>query len=175
MTSKLIASALCLVLSPLLRAQQAGPTEDPARGVTPAETLFAYRSSINLLAELGFDCAQAGPSGSQYGLSIIPFEVPLKLAPVDPAALAKATVGSTLTFRVLDNVIVRGVADANAGTLIRAKVTRVRQHKTRTRRGRAEPRVKEVKVGKSLKLELDSSPRGGAQFSAIAKNLVVWL
>jgi hypothetical protein len=108
--------------------------------------------------------------------------VPLKLTPVDPAAWANATIGSTLTFRVLNDVIVRGgvfnrsssYADAYAGTLIEAKVTRVRQGKTRTRHGRAEPRVKEVMVGKSIKLELESAPRGGAQFSGTAKNLVVW-
>jgi hypothetical protein len=136
---------------------------------------------VNLLAELGFDRAQAGPSGSQYGLSIIPFEVPLKLTPVDAAAWANATVGSTLTLRVVDNVIVRGgvfnrkssYADACAGDLIEAKVIRMREGKARTRHGRAEPRVKEVIAGKYIRLELDSSPEGH-RFSGIAKNLVVW-
>ena len=181
MTSKLIASALCLVLCLPLTAQQVGQAEEPACAVETAETLFAYRSSINLPGELGFDSAQAdsccslcGQPESLDGLWTVPFKVPIKLTPVDPAAWANATIGSTLTFRVLSDVAVRGEADAYAGTLIQAKVTRVRQHKTRTRHGKAEPRVKEVTVGKSLKLELESSPRSGAQFSAIAKNLVVW-
>jgi hypothetical protein len=182
MTSKPIAYALCLVLCPLLAAQQVGQAEDPAGGVTPAETLFAYRSSMNILAELGFEPAHADSSGSLGGLSIIPFAVPLKLTPVDRAAWANATIGSTLTFRVVDDVIVRGgvgnrsssYADAYAGSLIEAKVVRVRQGKIRTRHGRAEPRVKEVMVGKSIKLELESSPRGRARFSGMAKNLVVW-
>jgi hypothetical protein len=180
MTSKPIAYALCLVLAPLLAAQQVGQAEDPARGVTPAETLFAYRSSMNLLAELGFEPAHADSSGSLYGLSIIPFEVALKLAPVDQAAWVNATIGSTLTFRVVNDVIVRGVfnrssyADAYAGDLIEAKVIRVRKGKVRTRYGRAEPRVKEVMVGKSIKLELESSPGGRARFNVIAKNLVGW-
>jgi hypothetical protein len=167
------------VLCPLLVAQQVGQAEDPPHEVTPPETLFAYRSSLNLGAELGFEPAQAdsccslnGQPDSLDGLWIVPFKVPIKLTPVDPAAWAKATVGSTLTFRVLDDVIVRGEADAYAGTLIQAKVTRVRQHKTRTRRG-ADPRAKEVKVGKSLKLELESSA-GGHRFSGIAKNVGVW-
>jgi hypothetical protein len=141
---------------------------------------------MNLPAELGFEPAHADSfaslsSGSLYGLSIVPFEVPLKLIPVDPAAWANATIGSTLTFRVVNDVIVRrGVfnrssyADAYAGTLIEAKVIRIREGKIRTRQGRAEPRVKEVMVGKSIKLELESSPGGGARFSGIAKNLVVW-
>lgn len=170
MTSKLIASALCLVLCPLLAAQQVGQAEDPARGVTPAETLFAYRGSINLLAELGF-------ASSPNGLSITPFAVPLKLIPVDPAAWANATIGSTLTFRVVsDVIIVRGVssyADAYAGDLIEAKVIRMREGKIRSRHGRTEPRVKEVMVGKYIRLELENSP-GGHRFSGIAKNLIVW-
>jgi hypothetical protein len=181
MTSKLIASALCLVLAPLLAAQQVGQAEDPARGVTPAETLFAYRSSMNLLPELGFEPAHANSSESLRGLSIIPFVVALKLTPVDPAAWANATIGSTLTFRVVNDVIVRGgvfnrsssYADAYAGDLIEAKVIRVRQGNIRTRQGRAEPRVKEVMVGKSIKLALESSPRRRARFSGMAKNLVV--
>lgn len=181
MIRRLLQSALCVFLSPLLTAQQVGQAEEPARGVTPAETIFAYRSSMNLPAEPGFEPAHADSSGSLYGLSIIPFEVPLKLTPVDPAAWANATIGSTLTFRVVNDVIVRrGVfnrssyADAYAGALIEVKVIRMREGKIRTRQGKAEPRVKEVMVGKSIKLELESSPRGGARFSGIAKNLVVW-
>ena len=108
MTSKLFASVLCIVLSPLLAAQQICQVEEPALETAPAETLYAYRSSINLLAELGYNRAQTGEFGSQYGLSIIPFEVPLKLVPADPAALAHATVGTTLTFWILKDVTVRG-------------------------------------------------------------------
>lgn len=186
MNRLILQAILYITLCPLLVAQQVGQAEGPARGATPAETLFAYRSSMNLPAELGFEPAHADSfaslsSGSLYGLSIVPFEVPLKLIPVDPAAWANATIGSTLTFRVVNDVIVRrGVfnrssyADAYAGTLIEAKVIRIREGKIRTRQGRAEPRVKEVMVGKSIKLELESSPGGGARFSGIAKNLVVW-
>lgn len=173
---RLFPSALCFALCPLLVAQQIGQFEDyPARGSTPAETLFAYRSSINLCAQMDL-CEDADPSGSY---SIIPFEVPLKLTPVDPAAWANATVGSTLTFRIVDNVIVKNVFNgssygyAYAGTLIEAKVIRMRQGRVRTRHGSAEPRVKEVMVGKSIKLELDSSPVNH-RFSGIAKNVVVW-
>jgi hypothetical protein len=174
MTRKPIAYALCLILCPLLAAQQVGQAEAKARGVTPAETLFAYRSSMNLLAEFGF--GPAGPSGSLYPLSIVPFAVPIKLTPVDPAAWANATLGSTLTFRVVKDVIERrGVssyADAYAGTLIEAKVIRVREGKIRSRHGRAKPRVKEVMVGKFIKLELENSP-GGHRFKGIAKSVVV--
>jgi hypothetical protein len=186
MNRLILQAILYITLCPLLVAQQAVPHEAPASVVTPAETFFAYRSSLNLGAELGFDPARVDSSysptyGSLYGFAIIPFEVPLKLIPVDPAAWANATIGSTLTFRVVNDVIVRrGVfnrssyADAYAGTLIEAKVIRIREGKIRTRQGRAEPRVKEVMVGKSIKLELESSPGGGARFSGIAKNLVVW-
>ena len=186
MTRNLLQSALCLCLAPLLVAQQAVPPEAPASGVTPAETFFAYRSSLNLGAELGFE--PTGPDksysptyGSLYGFATIPFEVPLKLTPVDPVAWTNATVGSTLTFRVVSDVNVRKgwvnrstFADAYAGTLIKATVTGVREDKSRTRHGRAEPRVKEVVLGKSIKLELESPPGGRARFNVIAKNLAIW-
>lgn len=186
MIRSMLQTILCLVLCPLLVAQQAVPHEAPASVVTPAETFFAYRSSLNLGAELGFDPARVDSSysptyGSLYGFAIIPFEVPLKLTPVDPVAWTNATVGSTLTFLVVNDVIVRkGVfnrssyADAYAGTLIKAKVVGVREGKSRTRHGRAEPRVKEVILGKSIKLELESSPGGRARFNLIAKNLAIW-
>lgn len=172
--SRLFSSALCFALCPLLAAQQAGRTEDPARVATAAETIFAYRSSIDLLAELGFDRAQTGKSGSQYGLSVLPFHVPLKLIPVDPAAWANASIGSTVIFRVTSDVVVRGgYADAYAGDLVEAKVIRMREGKIRTRQRITEPRVKEVIVGKYIKLELDSSPEGH-QFRRFAKDLFVW-
>ncbi len=182
MTSKLFASVLCIVLSPLLAAQQICQVEEPALETAPAETLYAYRSSINLLAELGYNRAQTGEFGSQYGLSIIPFEVPLKLVPADPAALAHATVGTTLTFWILKDVTVRGgifnrkssYADAYGGQSIEAKVIQVRPDKARNRKGRNDPHVKEVLVGNYIKLELESSPGSGHRFSGIAKNLVVW-
>src|SRR6202451_728181 len=187
MTRNLLQSALCLCLAPLLVAQQAVPPEAPASGVTPAETFFAYRSSLNLGAELGFEPTGLDESysptyGSLGGLAVIPFEVPLKLTPVDPVAWANATVGSTLTFRVVNDVIVRkGVfnarssyADAYAGTLIKATVAGVREGKSRTGHGRAEPRVKEIVCGKSIKLELEGSPGGRVRFNWIAKNLAIW-
>lgn len=174
---RLFPSALCFALCPLLVAQQVGQFQDyPAPAVTPAETLFAYRSSINFCAQTELFCTHSDSTG----LSTVPYDVPVNLTPVDPAAWANATIGSTLTFRVVSNVMRKmsngsSYADvrARAGTLIEAKVIRVRQSKARTRNGRAEPRVKEVMVGKSIKLELDSFPVDH-RFSGIAKNVVIW-
>lgn len=81
MTSKPIVYALCPVLAPLLAAQQLGQGEGPVGAVAPAETLFAYRSSINLPAQLGFEPTHADSSGSLYGLAIVPFKVPITLTP----------------------------------------------------------------------------------------------
>ena len=87
---------------------------------------------------------------------------------------ANPAVGSVLTFRAVKNATTRSGAYVYAGTLIYAKVIRIRQGKLRARNGRTEPRVKEVLVGKSTKLVLQSFPGGGAQFNGVAKNLVVW-
>lgn len=169
MTSKLITSALCLILCPLLAAQQVDQAEARRNRVQTAEMVFAYRNS----ARADNSLSSANSSGSPYELSTIPFQTPVALTPVDPAAWADATIGSTLTFRVVNSVIVRGKADICAGTLIDAKVIRIRKGKLRARHGRTELRVKEVLVGKSIKLELESFPERPAGFVGTAKNLVV--
>ena len=58
--------------------------------------------------------------------------------------------------------------------MIDAKVIGVRECKSLTRHGRAEPRVKEVIVEKHIKLELESSLGGRSRFSSATKNLAVW-
>lgn len=174
-------AALGLALCPLLAAQQVRPAIEPVGTATPTETLFAYRSSLNLRAELPFDSSGSDPSGTSHALLTIPYKVAIELTPVDPTSWARAAVGSILTFRVVRNTIVwKGLtyrspyAYANAGDSIQAKVIRVRQGKTPTRQGKAAPHVKELLVGKSLKLELESSARRGPRFSAFAKNLLIW-
>jgi hypothetical protein len=87
-----------------------------------------------------------------------------------------------VTFRVVRNVIVRGgvfnrssyYADAYGGTLIEGKVIRIREGNLQTHDGRTEPRVKEVLVGKHIKLELESSPADHERFNGIAGNVVLW-
>lgn len=174
----LASAALCLILAPLLAAQQVGQAEDAAPGVMRATTLFAYRSSMNRADFTDSILESPGIPGSLYGLSKVPFEVPVELTPVDPAAWTNATMDSTVTFRVVYDVIVwRGrssYADAYAGSLIEAKVIRMRAGKPRPRHGNAEPRVQEVLVGKSIRLELESSSGGRARFRGFARNLVVW-
>jgi hypothetical protein len=93
--------------------------------------------------------------------------VPVELTPVDSSALAHATMNSTVTFRVVHDVVVGQYAYAYGGNLIKAKVTRIREDHLRIRRGRVEPRVMEVTaVGliessppEYVKLKLESSPR----------------
>lgn len=177
MVRRTLQSVLCIVLSPLLAAQRNCPAEYSASAVAPDETLFAYRSSMRSDESVN----RADSSGSLYGLSVVPFNVAIELTPVDPAAWANATVNSTVTFRAVHDVIqTRGVfhkssyADVYAGTLIEGKVTRIRVGKLRVRGGTTEPRVKEVLVGKRIKLELESSPAAHSRFGGIAKSLAVW-
>ena len=177
MIRKIVQFVICIGLAPLLAAQEVCQAENQVSRATPAETLFAYRISMRSDESVN----RADDSGSLYGLSVVPFDLPVELAPVDPAALANATVNSTLTFRVVRNVIVRrGVfnrssyADAYGGTLIEGKVIQIREGMLRTRDGRTELRVKEVLVGKRIKLELQSSPGGPARCNGIARKVIVW-
>jgi hypothetical protein len=84
--------------------------------------------------------------------------------------LEHATVNSTVTFRVVHNVTDGHFGYGYAGTLIEAKVIRIRGGDLRLRDGTLEPRVMEVAVAGliessppprpwSLKLRLESFPR----------------
>jgi hypothetical protein len=170
MTNKPIASALCLILCPLLAAQYVGQAEEPVSVGTPAQTLFAYRSSL-----------EARLHDSLFGDSLIHSDVPVELIPDNLSALAQATINSTVTFRIVHDVVVGQYAYGYGGTLIDVKVIRIREGKLRIRRGRMEPRVMEVAVAGlletnpptppgALKLTLESSPRSNS--SRTAKQLI---
>jgi hypothetical protein len=95
MKIKSLHNVLCFVLLVILPAQQISRAQEPDSGGSAAQTLFAYRSSF-----------WARMHDSLLGDSILPFDVPVELTPVDPSALAHVTVNSTVTFRVVRNVIV---------------------------------------------------------------------
>ncbi|MGO8933587.1 MAG: hypothetical protein ACLPLZ_04400 [Terracidiphilus sp.] len=178
MISKLFSSVLCMVLSPLLVAQQVCHADEPAPGTSPEESLFAYRSSMDVEDFTDGIFESRDSSDLQNSLPSVPFELPVELIPVDAEAWANATVGSTLTFRVVLHVIEEHhhskYADAYAGTFVEAKVIRMRESKSRAHRGVKEPRVQEILVGKSTKFDLEGSPRRHARLNSIPKSLIVW-
>lgn len=178
MISKLFASALCIALSPLLVAQQIGPADEPAPRTSPEEPLYAYRSSMDVEDFTDGMFESRDSSDLHNGLPAVPFELPVELIPVDSEAWANATVGSTLTFRVVLDVIVEHhhskYADAYAGTFMEAKVIRMRDSKSRSHHGVKGPRVHEILVGKSTKFDLEGSPRRHARLHSIPKNLIAW-
>lgn len=162
---RLFQFAFCLTLAALLAAQQIVQAQEPAGGTAPAETVFAYRVSLN----------RADPTDSNDSIPESPFETPVELTPVDPAAWANAAVGSALTFRVVRDAVAGQYAYAYAGTFIEAKVIRIRAGKPRIRHGKTQPRVQEVLMGKSTRLDLESSPGGRARLGGFARNMIVWL
>lgn len=161
---------LCILALAVLTAQQSIQAEEPASTEPPAQTLFAYRSSLGARLHDSF-----------FGNSELPIDVPVALVAVDPSALANATVNSHVTFRIIYGLTIKGLAYAYSGTLIEAKVTRIREGKLRVRRGKTEPRVLEIAVPEllktepppapeSLKLTIESSPRSAS--SRTVKQLI---
>jgi hypothetical protein len=136
MKIRYLQNLLCVGLLSILAMQQTSQAEEPAIAPTPGQALFAYRSSL-----------RARLHDSLFGGSVLPSDLPVELAPVDPDALEHATVNSTLTFRVVHEVTDGHVGYAYAGRLIDAKVIRVREGKLRIRRGTTEPRVLELATG----------------------------
>ena len=170
MKIKSLQNVLCVVMLAILPAQQISRAEEPVSLGTPAQTLFAYRGSLG-----------ARLHAALFGDPVIPCDVPVELTPVDPSALAHATVNSTVTFRVVHDVIVGQYAYAYAGTLIEAKVIRIREGDLRLRQGRMESRVMEIAVAGliesgppprpgSLKLRLESLPR--SRSNRVSKQLI---
>jgi hypothetical protein len=160
--TKTLQNLLCALMAAVFAAQQTGMAEEPVSAGTQAQTVFAYQSS-----------AGARAHEALFGPSLLPVDLPVELVPVDPSALEHATLNSTVTFR-----IVRDVAGGygSGGTLIEAKVIRIREGKLRVRRGILEPRVVEVTVPGLmesspppgfLKLRLESSQRSSSSRGAM--------
>lgn len=155
-------NVLCILMAAVFAAQQTGMAEEPVSTGTHAQTVFAYQSS-----------SWARAHQALFGASLLPVDVPVELIPVDPSALERATVNSTVTFRIVRNV---AGGYGSAGTLVEAKVTRIREGKLRVRRGMLEPRVVEVTAPGLmesspppgfLKLRLESSPRSSSSRRAM--------
>jgi hypothetical protein len=172
--TKSLEKVLCVVVLALIPAQQISQAEEPAGGRPPVQAVFGYRVSIG-----------ARVQNALIGRSGFPFDVPVELTPIDPSAFANATENSTVILRVVRDVIVGKYTDAYGGTFIEAKVTRVREGKLRTRRGKTEPRVMEITVTAtrdscmeaapgsldSSRLKLESYPE--SSFGRTAKQLAV--
>lgn len=169
MKIKSLERILCVAMLSIVAAQPLSRAQEPADAGTTAQTVFAYRSSF-----------WARVNASLFWESDLPSDVPVELAPVDPSALAHATVNSTITFRIVRDVIAGHETFASAGTLIEARVVRIRDGKLRAHHGRTEPRVMEVAVAGltesgpppdqgALKLTLEATPRN--RFGRTAKQL----
>jgi hypothetical protein len=144
MKLKALQAVLCVVA--MLAAQQTIEAEEPVSAATE-QTLFAYRSSLGARLHDSF-----------FRNSELPIDVPVALTALDPSALANATVNSQVTFRIIYGLTIKGLAYAYSGTLIEAKVTRIREGKLRMRRGKTEPRVLEIAVPELLKTEPPPPP-----------------
>lgn len=94
MKIKSLQNALCVVMVAIFPAHQILQAEGPTSAGTPPETLFAYKSSF-----------WAYLHDALFGYTVIPSDVPVEVTPVDPSAWANATINSTVTFRVLHDVV----------------------------------------------------------------------
>jgi hypothetical protein len=91
---KSLEKALCAVMLSMLAAQGCRAQEPISEG-TQAESLFAYQGSF-----------RARLHDALFGDPVLPSNATVELTPVDPSALAHATINSTVTFRVVRDVVV---------------------------------------------------------------------
>jgi hypothetical protein len=106
MIRKMLQSALCLFLSPLLVAQQ---TAQPAQQTTegPASS------------------TAANASGTPSEFITLPKNAGIDVVSLDPVSSASTKAGSQIRLRVSHDVVVRNVTVIRAGTLLTGTVTKV--------------------------------------------------
>jgi hypothetical protein len=136
MMRRLLQSALCLILCPLLVAQQvagdAPQTGDPQR---PAGS------------------AAAAPGLSGY--AAIPEDTRIELTLLDSDSLKSAKAGSYVLLAVARNVVVDGVTVLRAGTCLTATTTGERRGShTMNRNGNLTIRAWELQSGRKIRLRI---------------------
>jgi hypothetical protein len=134
MIRKLLQSVLCLILCPLLVAQQVA-NEAPHRGASQR------------LA----DNAAAAPGPTGY--AVIPEDAKIELTLLDSDSLKTAKTGSYLLLAVAKNVTVDGVTILRAGTCLTAIITgEKRGSHTMNRNGNLTIRAWELQSGRKIRL-----------------------
>jgi hypothetical protein len=162
---RILQCALCLIMAPLLVAQEISPKAVPTTPATALPpTIFAYPMTSKF----------ALFPNRLSGFASIPSDIPLELTAVNPLEFANAVQGTAIEFQVVRDVSVKGIVVLRAGTRIEGTVSKVHKGKRRIRKGVPAPLVQEVALGKSLRLELRSMPTNRFHFERIAKDVALW-
>jgi len=125
---KVIQSALCVCLAPLLAAQQVSQRVEQL------------------------------PSASTPEFVTIPKNTAVELSALELVSSATATVGTPVHFVVVHDVVVEGVIVLRAGTRLTATVTRVKRGVPKHNNGKLEIELQDVEIGKSARLSLSMRP-----------------
>jgi hypothetical protein len=136
MIRKILQSALCICLAPLLVAQQMGQTPVNPVKATPSH----------------------GPSTTPSPTTVtIPRDTKIELVSLDNVSSEFAVAGSPVRFAVAQDVVVDGVTVISAGTPLTGFVTKAKRGVARHRWAGLTIRVREIQAGPGLKLRLGAS------------------
>jgi hypothetical protein len=156
MNRLMIQAALCVVLCPLLAAQQVRQETTQKTSVQVGGTVWAYPTRLD---------GATKPSDLD-GLLINHDGTPVELTPLNQISPDSAKVGAAIQFVVAKDVVVRGSTTLRAGTRLDCTITKVRSVKLMDHDGKYKLRIKEVAVGDSAKLRLAAKPDSFARRGA---------
>jgi hypothetical protein len=143
MTSRLLATALCSVLGPLLAAQQVNSPLQP-----PTPTTQGPGSTESQTAPLSPQETIVVPQGTRIYLDA--------LGAISSATLSK---GARVELVIAQDVTVQGTVVIRKGTLVHAKVSRVtKASKEQHRDGKLTPRLEDLRFGSGQNIRVTSEP-----------------
>jgi hypothetical protein len=147
MIRKLLHAALCIILAPLLVAQE--------------------------LTQAGAQLASANPAEDPAAVPLtIPKNTQIELMTLETVSSATATAGSRVHFVVARDVIVDGVTMIYAGAPVTGIVTSAKRGVAYHQWAGMKIRVKEIQIGSSRKLQLTAfDPRLRATKAALANEI----
>jgi hypothetical protein len=143
MLRRMVQSALCLCLSPLLIAQHANPQQ--------SQTQVAHETT---------QPSPTPPPRQAKGFVTIPNRTKVELVALDKVSSGTASIGSPVRFAVANDIAVNGVVVLHAGVPVTGVVAKVKRGVAYRQWAELRVRVDEIQVGNGPKLRLtDSGPR----------------
>jgi hypothetical protein len=157
MIGKVLQSALCLLLSPLLAAQHVAQTAASSSSPQPGAP-----AATSLPATPPVPEAITIPKGTAIGL-----------IELETASSATASKGDPVRYVVAEDIVVDGVTAIRAGTPVTGTVTKAKKSSTHHQEGELEIAVRELALDSQIRLRLtDQPPKSPAEQSAENSELV---
>jgi hypothetical protein len=146
-----LSSGVCLILCPLLVAQETAPIAPPQPLAKAASQGLPFQTPLYKPSPVA-----TGPLPDKLMISHGRI---VGLYTLDPISSATATVGSTIRLAAVQDLVLGGVTIVHKGTIVTGTITSVRRGVAGKTEARLEIRASNIPLGKALRLKLEDQPR----------------